>query len=158
MNGEQTVLPRATCEELLTAFEPQPPPAPAARRMLAAIRARLAFEAAPPICVLRRDDGWKPMAAGIERKVLSDDGATVCWLMKMAPGAQLPEHTHDDGVEECLVLEGEIRFGDVRYGAGDYVRLAQGSRHAVTYSDVGATIFLRTPSRRTGARDYACPR
>jgi quercetin dioxygenase-like cupin family protein len=158
MSAEATVLPRAICEELLTAFEPQPPPAPVARRMLGAIRARLDLDAAPPVRTLRRDDGWKPMAAGIERKVLFDDGATVSWLMKMTPGAQLPEHTHDDGVEECLVLEGEVRFGGERYGAGDYVRLAQGSRHAVTYSDAGATIFLRTPSRRTGARDYACPR
>jgi hypothetical protein len=158
MNGEQTVLPRSACERLLCAFEPLPPPAPVAQRMLATIRARLDLDAALPVRTLRRDDGWKPMVAGIERKVLFDDGATVSWLMKMAPGARLPEHTHDDGVEECLVIEGEIRFGGERYAAGDYVRLAQGSHHAVTFSDAGATIFLRTPSRRAGKPDYASPR
>lgn len=152
MFNDDTVLPRRAQEELLLALEPQAADVDA-QRLRRRIRARI--DSIAPIRAVRRDDGWKPMAPGLERKLLFDDGSSTSWLLRLAPGAVLPEHVHDDGVEECLVLEGEVSFAGDRYGPGDYMVAAQGSHHAVTRSVGGATMFLPTPSRHAGAGDYA---
>jgi anti-sigma factor ChrR (cupin superfamily) len=68
----------------------------------------------------------------------------------MPPGTRLPAHRHDEGFEECLVLEGEVIVNDERYRAGDYVLAPQGSEHYDVRSDVGALFFLRSPSTRPG--------
>jgi hypothetical protein len=131
--------------ELLKAVVPESPDAAAAARMLGRIRARL--DEPLPIRSVRRDAGWTPIAPNIERKILFDDGVMVSWLMRLAPGADLPPHVHEDGPEECLVLEGEVCFGGERYGPGDYMIAPKGSCHSSTRSQTGAVMFLRTPSQ-----------
>ncbi len=40
---------------------------------------------------------------------------TKTMLVKLAPGARVPEHHHDSG-EQCLVLEGRLTDGQVTGG------------------------------------------
>jgi len=52
-----------------------------------------------------------------------------CYLMRMQPGAATIGHTHP-GMEEFLVLEGELIDGDgTVFGAGDFVSYEPGTRH-----------------------------
>jgi ChrR Cupin-like domain len=81
--------------------------------------------------VMRKDDGtWKPMAAGIETKTLWRDPATGrrVFLLRMQPGAVMPEHDHS-GAEECMVLEGDMVVNGVAFGPGDFQVGFAGSHH-----------------------------
>ncbi len=62
-------------------------------------------------------------------------------LVRMAPGASYPPHTHA-AAEECLVLEGELRVGDDVLRAGDYQRAAAGSRHPAQNTDAGCLLLI----------------
>lgn len=138
------VLPDDTLAALLAAVPPDAPDEATAARLLRRIRTRLVEPAA--VRSVRREEGWTTLAPNIERKILFDDGATVSWLLRLAPGADLPQHVHEEGPEECLVLEGEVWFSGQRYGPGDYMLAPQGSWHAPTRTATGAVMFLRTPS------------
>jgi anti-sigma factor ChrR (cupin superfamily) len=74
---------------------------------------------------------WEPTRfPGIETKTLVFDPvsgvATV--LMKMAPGALLPDHEHVQ-IEQTWVLEGSLVCGEGECGAGQFVWRPAGSRH-----------------------------
>ena len=75
--------------------------------------------------------------------MLHSEGRYNSILLRMAPGSSLPAHFHEDD-EECVVLEGRVRIGDVRVSAGDYHLALSGSRHGELQSDSGALLFLRT--------------
>ena len=80
----------------------------------------------------------------VERKLIEragGDGTRATSLVKFAPGARFPTHTHHGG-EEFLVLEGT--FCDERgcYPKGSYVLNPPGSTHA-PYSIDGCTIFVK---------------
>ena len=64
-------------------------------------------------------------------------------LVRVASGASLPAHRHG-GPEECYVVEGDLSDGDVELGAGDYVRHAPGTEHALTTR--GGCLLLITAS------------
>jgi anti-sigma factor ChrR (cupin superfamily) len=73
---------------------------------------------------------------GVEVKPLYVDRETglVTVLMKMAPGAVLPDHEHV-GIEQTFVLEGVLEDLEgpetgLAIGAGEYVARPAGSRHA----------------------------
>jgi hypothetical protein len=97
---------------------------------------------------VRRDENWQPLADKAQIKVLLDDGITMSWLAKLDPGADLPGHDHPAGVEECLVLEGELFLNGTRLGAGDYQLAAVGTWHATIRSPRGCLLFVRSPSPR----------
>jgi hypothetical protein len=95
---------------------------------------------------LRADEGaWVDYLPGIRRKVLRVDEAldSVSALYRLAPGARLPRHAHTQ-VEECLMLEGELRIGDIRVKAGDWHVAEPGSAHPELITDAGALFFLRS--------------
>jgi quercetin dioxygenase-like cupin family protein len=79
----------------------------------------------------------------VQVKVLHSDGRYNSILLRMEPGSSVPAHFHDDD-EECVVLEGRVRIGDVGVSAGDYHLALSGSRHGELRSDTGALLFLRT--------------
>ncbi len=137
-------IPDAALSALLLDVEAQPPGAESAARILSRVRARLEETAA--IVTVRRESGWKPFFPGAEQKILFDDGSTRSWLLKLAPGVRLPRHRHDDGREECLVLEGDMWHDGERFGPGDYIVALQGSMHEETHTEGGAVLFFRTPS------------
>jgi anti-sigma factor ChrR (cupin superfamily) len=67
---------------------------------------------------------------GIEQKTLLVDPKTGLFtaLMRMAPGAKLPDHEHVK-IEQTYVLEGSLVCGEGECKAGDFVWRPAGSRH-----------------------------
>ena len=67
---------------------------------------------------------------GISTKTLYFDKATgsVTALIRMAPGARLPDHEHPL-TEQSFVLEGVLADDDGNCEAGDFVWRPSGSRH-----------------------------
>jgi anti-sigma factor ChrR (cupin superfamily) len=97
---------------------------------------------------IMRDDAWVSLSKKIQVKVLHDDGHTLSWLLRLMPGGRLPQHDHADGLEECLVLEGQLRINGDMFGTGDYQIAHPGSVHYEVASDTGALVFLKSPSSR----------
>lgn len=64
-------------------------------------------------------------------------------LLRMASGTSLPAHRHG-GPEECYVVAGDLRDGDLVLGAGDYVRHDEGTQHSLTTR--GGCLLLITAS------------
>ena len=86
---------------------------------------------------------WQPFSDGVDIRVLYEQDGVLSYLLRLAPGAQLPPHRHPID-EECLVLEGVLQVGTrIELGAGGYHRARAGSLHATIRSDTGATLFLR---------------
>lgn len=74
---------------------------------------------------------WEPTRfPGIETKTLFIDKATgsVTALIKMAPGARLPDHEHPLS-EQSFVIEGVLADDDGTCTAGNFVWRPAGSRH-----------------------------
>ena len=67
---------------------------------------------------------------GIEQKVLLSDRKTGLFtaLMKLAPGARLPDHEHVL-IEQTYVLEGTLHCPEGVCRAGEFVWRPAGSRH-----------------------------
>ncbi len=66
-------------------------------------------------------------------------------LLRAEPDMHYPAH-HHGGVEEIYMLSGDLTLEGVTYYAGDYIRSAAGSDHAVAYSAGGCTFFFRSSS------------
>ena len=93
---------------------------------------------------------WEKTAyAGIEQKTLLVDKASglITALMRMAPGARLPDHQHVK-IEQTYVLEGSIIDDEGEVKKGDFVWRPKGNRH-VARSPNGALVlgFFLTPNR-----------
>lgn len=109
------------------------------KRVMNAVRA----EAAPPHRTVRAEHGeWEKVAPGVERKVLWDSGQARSWMVRLAPGAVVAAHAHPMD-EECIVMQGSLRIGDLLLEAGDFHVGRQGSQHALTTSETGALLYLR---------------
>lgn len=81
---------------------------------------------------------------GVERKMLERDGdeiARATSLVRFAPGASFPHHSHGGG-EEFFVLEGVFSDEDGDVEAGTYVRHPIGSEHE-PYSEPGCVILVK---------------
>jgi anti-sigma factor ChrR (cupin superfamily) len=68
--------------------------------------------------------------AGVETKTLVVDRETgvATALVRMAPGAKLPDHEHML-IEQTYVLEGSLMCGEGECKAGEFVWRPAGSRH-----------------------------
>ncbi|MDA0225518.1 MAG: cupin domain-containing protein [Proteobacteria bacterium] len=74
---------------------------------------------------------WEKTAyEGIEIKTLLVDKASglLTMLLRMAPGAKLPDHEHVQ-IEQTYVLEGSLVCGEGECKAGEFVWRPAGSRH-----------------------------
>jgi anti-sigma factor ChrR (cupin superfamily) len=74
---------------------------------------------------------WEETAyAGIEQKTLLVDKASglITALMRMAPGARLPDHEHVK-IEQTYVLEGSLVCPEGECMSGQFVWRPAGSRH-----------------------------
>jgi anti-sigma factor ChrR (cupin superfamily) len=91
---------------------------------------------------------WEEAAPGIDRRVLSVDSERdyITTLVRVQPGTRYPSHRHA-GVEELLVLEGDLHVHGIVMRAGDYCRAEPHSIHDVTYSESGCLLLLRTSQR-----------
>ena len=50
------------------------------------------------------------------------------YLLRMQPGVSMPPHFHHD-MEQCLVLKGDIGWGDLVYEEGDFIVMNKGTKH-----------------------------
>ena len=91
---------------------------------------------------------WEDVAPGISCKLLATDIANdrVSMLVRLAPGADYPPHTHA-GVEELHLLDGELYIDDRKLFAGDYNRAEPGTRDRRVWSETGCTCVLITSVR-----------
>ena len=88
---------------------------------------------------------WEQVAPGIECKLLATDTERrrVSMLVRLAPGARYPAHTHA-GVEELHLLDGELRIDARKVFPGDYYHAAPGTSDERVWSETGCTCFLTT--------------
>ena len=94
------------------------------------------------------EPAWTPVAPGIEVKLLATDEAdqSVSMLVRLAPGAAYPAHTHA-GTEELHLLDGELWIDERKLFPGDYNRAEPGTSDARVWSETGCTCVLVTSSR-----------
>lgn len=142
MTAELEQLNRTLIEAFARDGAPVVPPPVAAR-----IKRRvLAGVGRPQSIDIARDEGWQRLSDKAEIKILFDDGQSRSWLVRLAPGGALPPHRHDDGPEECIIVEGEVETDGVVYRAGDYSVALRGSEHRSIVSHSGCVFFFRSPS------------
>lgn len=98
--------------------------------------------------VVRAGEGeWLPTDdAGVAYKLLfADPGrGTVTTLVRMQPGSRIRSHRHL-GVEQCLVLEGDVASGAIMMKAGDFNCSLPGSVHEELVTNNGALLLLVSP-------------
>jgi len=80
------------------------------------------------------------VGAGCYRRDLSDGGGVRVWVVDMEPDSVWPYVDDHDTGEHYYVVSGEVVEGNVRYGAGTYVRFAPGSSHRPK-TDGGVRLF-----------------
>jgi anti-sigma factor ChrR (cupin superfamily) len=108
-------------------------------------RAGWRFESADPAA-----PGWRPAAApGVRFKTLSVDERrdVVMLLVEIAPGARFPDHLHEAGGDEGIVLSGDVVTGGRLMRAGDYYHAAEGTEHVGTVSPSGCTALISLTHR-----------
>ncbi len=92
---------------------------------------------------IAKDEGaWQPLHPGVTMKFLHDHGEAQSFLLRLAPGASIPMHSHD-GDELCVVLEGTVRLNDVEGRAGTFHLALPGSGHQLVTTDNGCLLYLR---------------
>jgi len=151
---------------LALASAPARPPAGAREKLLSRISAAAAEHTRRPevspegasapgrpagaadLIVVRRDAGeWEATPApGVFVKTLFVDRErdTVTRLVRLDPGARIPSHRHL-GYEQCLVVEGRMRAGELHLRAGDFNCSAPGTIHEEIYTDEGALLLIVAP-------------
>ena len=93
---------------------------------------------------------WEQVAPGIECKLLAADTENyrVSMLVRLAPGASYPAHTHA-GVEELHLLDGELWIDQRKLVPGDYNYGAPGAVDERVWSETGCTCVLVTSTKDT---------
>jgi hypothetical protein len=91
---------------------------------------------------------WEQVAPGIECKLLATDSERhqVSMLVRLAPGASYPPHTHA-GVEELHLLDGELWIDERKLFPGDYNYGAPGTGDERVWSETGCTCVLVTSTK-----------
>jgi anti-sigma factor ChrR (cupin superfamily) len=91
---------------------------------------------------------------GVETKTLLVDrkSGLLTLLMKMAPGARLPDHEHVE-IEQTYVLEGSLLCGEGECKQGEFVWRPARSRHEAWAGPQGGLMLamFQVPNRFYGA-------
>lgn len=125
-----------------------PAPAGLRDRLLARIQQPQVPEG---IRVVRADQGeWRPLMPGVAARNLNFDNASgqIAMLVRMEAGAQYPPHSHGD-IEHCYVLQGDLRFGDLVLGPGDYQWANVSTNHRDSHTDGGCMVLIIASQRNT---------
>ena len=127
-------------------------------RPTTSLQARLAHRIAeetgkPPVLPSARqwsEPDWEQVAPGIACKLLATDAERqrVSMLVRLAPGASYPAHTHA-GVEELHLLDGELWIDERKLFPGDYNYGAPGESDERVWSETGCTCVLVTSTKDT---------
>ena len=134
----------AVFDAIALGLKPVTPPKNAALRARVLKRIAKFADADPYIKTIPASDlGWNDVIPKIRAKCVFTDGVAESWLIRMEAGARAPAHDHP-AREECLVLEGSIRYiGGSTLNAGDYEVVEKGGHHTEVVSEHGALLFLR---------------
>jgi anti-sigma factor ChrR (cupin superfamily) len=95
-----------------------------------------------------REPNWEQVASGIECKLLATDAEKhrVSMLVRLAPGANYPPHTHA-GIEELYLLDGELWIDERKLFPGGYNYCAPGTVDVRVWSETGCTCVLLTSTK-----------
>jgi len=122
--------------------DPLPPPASVRDRLMARIGN---YEAIKPLADVRvYDDTWIDSGMpGVDVKILFRDKKLrrTTMLLRMAPGAHVPAHHHHDD-EQCLVVSGDVRWGELVYREGDFIVMGNDTTHPVVTTVDGNVLLL----------------
>ena len=90
---------------------------------------------------------WTEMGPGVSFTVLFEDAVAKrrSILVRALPGSIYDSHFHDEGHEECLVLDGDLVMGDLKLMPGDFQLAAKGSAHPPATTVSGCLLYLSTP-------------
>lgn len=133
--GESAELLAATVEQVA------PPPS---------LRDRLLGRVAKPekgsgLHVQRGNEGkWRATPfPGVTYKTLHFDRETmmITSLLRLEPGAFYPKH-HHEALEQCLVIEGDVRQDDVIMSQGDYSLFEAHRDHSRITTERGCVLLL----------------
>lgn len=136
------------------------PPADALKRLLARAsnetqdesetKAQRRSKSASGFIVVRAGEGdWvETEDEGVCYKLLFADRklGTYTTLLRLQPGARIPRHRHL-GVEQCLVLEGDLSAGSVKMSAGDFNCSLPNSIHDEIATEGGALLLIVSPEK-----------
>lgn len=124
------------------------PPASLQRRLALRIAEETGSPPVPPPARRWSEPDWEQVAPGIECKLLATDTERhrVSMLVRLAPGASYPPHTHA-GVEELHLLDGELWIDARKLFPGDYNYGAPGAGDEHVWSETGCTCVLVTSTR-----------
>ena len=96
---------------------------------------------------LPRDDGAFEATGSpgvfVRRLFLDAPRRSTTMLVRMDAGASYPGHRHG-GLEECYVLEGDLRHGDRVMRAGDFEVVTEGSRHGRQWTENGCLLLIKS--------------
>jgi anti-sigma factor ChrR (cupin superfamily) len=123
------------------------------RRLQSRLALRIAAETGrtpvwPPTAPQWTEPEWEDVAPGIACKLLATDAGRnrVSMLVRLAPGASYPPHTHA-GVEELHLLNGELWIDERKLFPGDYNYGAPGAGDQRVFSETGCTCVLITSTK-----------
>lgn len=124
------------------------PPASLQGRLALRIAEETGKPPVPPPARQWSEPEWEQVAPGIECKLLATDTERhrVSMLVRLAPGASYPPHTHA-GVEELHLLDGELWIDARKLFPGDYNYGAPGAGDERVWSETGCTCVLVTSTR-----------
>jgi hypothetical protein len=102
----------------------------------------------PPPAPQWSEPDWERVAPGIECKLLATDTERhrVSMLVRLAPGASYPAHTHA-GVEELHLLDGELWIDQRKLYPGDYNYGPPEAGDELVWSETGCTCVLITSTK-----------
>ncbi len=117
-------------------------------RLALRIAAETGQQPVPPPPPAWSEPDWEQVAPGIECKLLAtdEDRHRVSMLVRLAPNASYPPHTHA-GVEELHLLDGELWIDERKLLPGDYNYGAPGAGDKLVWSETGCTCVLITSTK-----------
>jgi anti-sigma factor ChrR (cupin superfamily) len=126
------------------------PPSSLQGRLARRIAEETGKQPVPPPARQWSEPEWEQVAPGIQCKLLAGDPERdrVSMLVRLAPGASYPPHTHA-GVEELHLLDGELWINGRKLVPGDYNYGEPGALDESVWSETGCTCVLVTSTRDT---------
>jgi quercetin dioxygenase-like cupin family protein len=130
-------------QALFDALKPAAMPAERAAMLKSRLLSRAKVAHTPRLDTIHAAEGdWKPFLPKVAIKVLRREAGVQTYLLRLEPGGVLLPHEHPQD-EECIVLDGEVRIGDIVARQGDYHLAPKGVDHGSIVSERGALLFLR---------------
>ena len=146
--ADDTVLLDAEVLHALASAQVGEPPAPElAARVKQKLLRQMAEAEDSHVTVQAADDLWRPFLPGVKIRVLHESQGVMSYLLRIDPGASVPAHRHPHD-EECVVLEGVLRIGELVVPAGGFHLARKDTLHARLDTDTGSTLFLRGAAPR----------